>query len=103
VAARTKKYILKMYVMGQSSYTQVLIKELKNIFPPDFTDYEIKIIDVLKNPDLAEEDRILATPTVIKEYPLPVRKVMGDLSDKEKVLVGLGLFFDGPEGGQEAR
>lgn len=51
--------------------------------------YELEIIDVLEFPNLAEDERILATPTLIKSLPLPLRRVIGDLSDKEKVLLGL--------------
>ena len=51
--------------------------------------YDLEIIDVLEFPDLAEDERILATPTLIKSLPLPLRRVIGDLSDKEKVLMGL--------------
>lgn len=53
--------------------------------------YQLEIIDVLEHPELAEEDKILATPTLIKQLPPPLRKVIGDLSDKEKVLLGLEL------------
>jgi len=56
--------------------------------------YELKVIDVLKNPRLAEEDKILATPTLTKALPLPIRRIIGDLSDKEKVLLGLDLTFE---------
>ena len=51
--------------------------------------YDLEIIDVLEFPDLAEDERILATPTLIKSLPPPLRRVIGDLSDKEKVLLGL--------------
>ena len=54
----------------------------------------MKVIDVLKQPQLAEEDKILATPTLSKILPPPVRKIIGDLSDREKVLIGLDLLFD---------
>jgi circadian clock protein KaiB len=54
----------------------------------------LKVIDVLKNPQLAEEDKILATPTLSKVLPPPVRKIIGDLSDREKVLIGLDLLYE---------
>ena len=56
--------------------------------------YALKVIDVLKNPQLAEEDKILATPTLTKILPPPVRKIIGDLSDRERVLIGLDLLYD---------
>jgi circadian clock protein KaiB len=52
------------------------------------------VIDVLKNPQLAEEDKILATPTLSKILPPPVRRIIGDLSDRERVLIGLDLLYD---------
>ena len=56
--------------------------------------YALKVIDVLKNPQLAEEDKILATPTLSKILPPPVRNIIGDLSDRERVLIGLDLLYD---------
>lgn len=54
-------------------------------------EYSIEVIDLLKHPQLAEGDQILAIPTLVKKVPEPVRKIIGDLSDKEKVLVGLDI------------
>lgn len=54
--------------------------------------YEIEVIDVLKEPDRAEQDKILATPTLIKQLPPPLRRVIGDLSNKDKVLLGLDVW-----------
>lgn len=56
--------------------------------------YELEIIDVLEHPQRAEDDKILATPTLIKQLPPPLRRVIGDLSDKEKVLLGLEVRTD---------
>lgn len=68
---------------------------LKDILEQEFQGvYALKVIDVLKNPQLAEEDKILATPTLSKVLPPPVRKIIGDLSDREKVLVGLDLLYE---------
>ncbi|MDJ0524050.1 MAG: circadian clock protein KaiB, partial [Microcystis sp. M53600_WE12] len=68
---------------------------LKNILEEEFQGvYALKVIDVLKNPQLAEEDKILATPTLAKVLPPPVRKIIGDLSDREKVLIGLDLLYE---------
>jgi circadian clock protein KaiB len=53
--------------------------------------YEMHVIDVLERPQLAEDEKILATPTVVKELPVPIRGIIGDLSDAEKVLLGLDL------------
>ena len=57
--------------------------------------YELEIIDVLEHPDLAESDKVLATPTLIKQLPPPLRRVIGDLSDREKVLLGLEVWPQG--------
>jgi len=89
------KYVLKLYVLGQTANSQKAIKNLNALLKNELKDlYTLKIIDVLKNPGLAEEDKILATPTLTKALPLPIRKIIGDLSDKEKVLLGLDLTFE---------
>ncbi len=89
------KYVLKLYVLGQTANSQKAIKNLNALLKNELKDlYTLKIIDVLKNPGLAEEDKILATPTLTKSLPLPIRKIIGDLSDKEKVLLGLDLTFE---------
>jgi circadian clock protein KaiB len=68
---------------------------LKNIFEDEFRGvYALKVIDVLKNLRLAEEDKISATPTLAKILPPPVRKIIGDLSDREKILIGLDLLYE---------
>lgn len=68
---------------------------LKDILEQDFKGvYVLKLIDVLKSPHLAEEDKILATPTLARVLPPPVRKIIGDLSDREKVLIGLDLLYE---------
>ena len=77
-----KKYILKLYVTGQSLYSDKAIANLKRIEEEAFQgDCEISIVDVLEHPDLAEMDKILATPTLIRAFPEPARRVIGDLSD----------------------
>ncbi len=87
------KSYLKLYITGQTPKSQLAIKTLHQICQDRFQEeYEITIIDVLENPQLAEEEKILATPTVIKALPPPIRRVIGDLSEKEKVLLGLDLI-----------
>ncbi len=88
-----KKYLLKLYVTGKTLRADQAIANVRRICDGEFCDqYELKVIDVLKHPELAEDEKILATPTLIKELPQPARRIIGDLSDKEKVLEGLGLF-----------
>ena len=87
------KYSLKLYVTGKTANSEKAIYNLKGILSePSFEGkYELKIIDILEHPQLAEEEKILATPVLIKKIPPPLRKIIGDLSDKEKVLLGLDL------------
>ena len=90
-----KTYILKLYVAGNTPNSMRALNTLNEILEKEFKGvYALKVIDVLKNPQLAEEDKILATPTLAKILPPPVRKIIGDLSDREKVLIGLDLLFD---------
>jgi circadian clock protein KaiB len=68
------------------------IENLRRVCDKDLPgQYELQVIDVLKNPELAEKDKVLATPTLIKQLPPPLRRVIGDLSDSEKILLGLEL------------
>ena len=84
------KYILKLYVSGDSPRAQAAIANLERICREDLAGrYSLEIVDVLKDPGAAESDKILATPTLVKRLPPPLRRVIGDLSDKDKVLLGL--------------
>lgn len=88
-----KTYVLKLYVAGNTPNSVRALKTLKEILEQDFQGiYALKVIDVLQNPQLAEEDKIMATPTLAKVLPPPVRKIIGDLSDRQKVLIGLDLL-----------
>ncbi len=90
-----KTYILKLYVAGNTPNSMRALNTLRDILESEFKGvYALKVIDVLKSPQLAEEDKILATPTLSKILPPPVRRIIGDLSDREKVLIGLDLLYD---------
>ena len=90
----SKTYVLKLYVAGNTPNSVRALKTLKDILEQDFQGvYALKVIDVVQNPQLAEEDKIMATPTLAKVLPPPVRKIIGDLSDHEKVLIGLDLLY----------
>jgi circadian clock protein KaiB len=92
------KYVLKLYVTGQTANSQKAIENLKSVLKTELNGlYSLEVIDVLKNPQLAEEDKILATPTLAKVLPPPVRKIIGDLSSIEKVLLGLDLTVEKEE------
>jgi circadian clock protein KaiB len=85
-------YQLKLYLVGTTRSSAKAIEELKALLEEKFKgQYYLEVIDVLKNPQLAESDNILATPTVIKSEPEPVRRIIGDLSDSDKVLLGLNM------------
>jgi circadian clock protein KaiB len=87
------KFVLKLYIAGASPRAEAAIANLKRICEADLRDeYTLEIIDVHQDPDAAESDRILATPTLVKTLPPPLRRVIGDLSDREKVLLGLELL-----------
>jgi circadian clock protein KaiB len=84
------KFLLKLYVAGSTARATAAIENLRRICENDLHgQYDLQVIDVLEHPELAEEDKILATPTLIKHLPPPLRRVIGDLSDAEKVLLGL--------------
>ncbi len=88
-------YHLKLYVTGTSPRTETAIANLRRMCEHDLKgEYELEIIDVLEQPQAAEDARILATPTLIKQLPPPLRRVIGDLSDKDKVLLGLEVRHD---------
>ena len=91
-----KKVLLKLYVAGQTMKAQRAITNLCKISEDDLGgECEIIVIDVLEHPELAEKEKILATPTLIKEVPPPLRRIIGDLSDTEKVWIGLELIDQG--------
>ena len=84
------KYILTLYVTGTSPRTKIAIDNLNRICKGELEGrYDLEIVDVLEHPQRAEDEKILATPTLIKNLPPPLRRVIGDLSDKDKVLLGL--------------
>lgn len=86
------EYRLKLYVTGRTPRSQQAITNLQRIVDEDLGgQFEMEVIDILEQPQLAEEEKILATPTLIRELPEPIRRVVGDLSETERVLLGLDL------------
>ena len=86
------RWVLKLYVAGQSPKSVKAFKNLKTICEDHLKGkYEIVVIDLLKEPLLGKGDQILAIPTLIRQLPEPVKKIIGDLSNTERVLVGLDL------------
>jgi len=86
------KFELRLYITGKTPKSERAIANLKEICEKELKGlYELQIIDVLESPQLAEDEKILATPTLIKDLPPPLKRIIGDLSDSDKVLLGLDL------------
>ena len=87
-----KKISLKLYITGQTPKSERAIANMQSICKNELGGrYDLLIIDVLERPQLAEDEKILATPTLTKVLPPPLARVIGDLSDTEKVLIGLNM------------
>lgn len=83
---------LRLYVAGQTPKSLTALANLKKLCEEHVKcKYSIEVIDLLKNPQLAKGDQILAIPTLVRKLPVPIRKIIGDLSNTERVLVGLDL------------
>src|ERR1044072_1458043 len=88
----TARCELRLYIAGNTPRSATALRNLKKYCEEHLKGvYEIEVIDLLKNPKLAEGDQILAIPTLVKKVPEPVRKIIGDLSNEERVLVGLNI------------
>ena len=86
--------LLKLYVTGRTGRSERAIANLRRINEQELGGaYEILVIDVLENPKLARNEKIIATPTLIKELPPPMRRIIGDLSDTDNVLLGLDVQY----------
>ena len=87
-----EKYVLRLYITGRTPRSERAIRNLRQMCDEDLGDqFRLEVIDVLEHPQLAEDEKILATPTLIRTLPPPIRRVIGDLSDREKVLLGLDI------------
>ncbi len=90
--ARKEKYLLRLYVAGMTARSKQAIQNAKRICEEHLKDRcELEVIDVLRNPTLAKGEQIVAIPTLLKKVPLPLRRFIGNLSEKERILVGLDL------------
>ena len=91
-SALSESWELRLYVAGATPRAIAALENLKKICEEHLAGkYSIEVIDLLKNPKLASGDQILAVPTLVRKLPEPVRKIIGDLSNTERVLVGLDL------------
>lgn len=87
-----EKYILRLYITGTTNRSLLAITNLKKICEEYLEGrYELEVIDLYQMPRLAKDEQIIAAPTLIKKLPLPFRRIIGDMSNKEKVLIGLDL------------
>jgi len=83
---------LRLYIAGQTARSVIALQNLKRICETHLKGkYQIEVIDVMKNPQLAHGDQILALPTLVRKLPAPMKKIIGDLSHEERVLIGLDL------------
>ena len=86
------KYELRLYVAGKTLKSQTALVNLQRYCEEHLEgEYKIEVIDLLVHPQLAEGDQIFAVPTLVRKVPKPIRKIIGDLSNEEKVLVGLNI------------
>ena len=86
------KYLLRLYITGTTSRSVLALTNLKKICEEYLEGlYELEVIDLFQHPFLAKDEQIIAAPTLIKKLPLPFRRIIGDMSNKEKVLLGLDL------------
>jgi circadian clock protein KaiB len=87
-----KKYELRLYIAGKTAKSVTALQNLKKYCEEHLNgQYKIEVIDLLIQPQLAEGDQIFAIPTLVRKVPEPIRKIIGDLSNEEKVLVGLDI------------
>jgi circadian clock protein KaiB len=94
---------LRLYVAGQTPKSLAALSNLKRICKEHLDGrYRIEVIDLVKNPSLAHGDQILAIPTLVRSLPVPIRKIIGDLSNTERVLVGLDLRAPETQAGTKA-
>ena len=90
--AGTKEWQLRLYVAGTTDRSTAALANLRKICEEMLAGrYEIEVVDLLERPQLAKGEQIVAIPTLVRQLPEPVRKIIGDLSDRERVLIGLDL------------
>jgi circadian clock protein KaiB len=92
VSVATKEYVLCLYITGMAQRSATALAAIRALCDEHLAGrYELKVIDLYRQPGLAGADQIIATPTLVKRLPVPVRRLVGDLSNRKRVLVGLGL------------
>lgn len=92
MSATESSWVLRLYIAGQTPKSLAAISNLHRICDEYLAgQFQIEVIDLLEKPQLAEVDKIIAIPTLVRRFPTPIRKIIGDLSDTEKTLMGLQL------------
>ena len=90
--AKRAKWELRLYIAGQTPKSILALRNITKYCKEHLEgQYTIEVVDLLKNPKLAQGDQIFAIPTLVRKFPEPLRKIIGDLSNEEKVLVGLNI------------
>lgn len=88
-----KRYVLRLFIAGNSVRSALAIENIREICETNLKGrYSLEVIDIYQQPDLARSEQVLAAPTLIKSLPLPLRRIIGDLTSSEQVLVGLNLL-----------
>ena len=88
----TRNYVLRLYILGSSPKSQRAVESIKKICEEHLKGrYELEIIDIYQKKTLDNDEQIIAAPTLIKKLPLPLRRLIGDMSNKERILLGLDL------------
>ena len=91
-SSRETKYVLRLFVSGSTSKSALAVENIKRICEQHLKSrYDLEVVDIYQQPSLARDDQIVAVPTLIKRSPLPLRRLIGDLSDLKKVIFGLDL------------
>lgn len=85
------KVALQLYVTGWTPQSDAALRNVKVFFKTLGKPYTIEVVDLLHDPDVAEKERVIATPMLVKRSPLPMRRIVGDLSERSELLAGLGL------------
>jgi circadian clock protein KaiB len=89
---KSKEYVLRLYVAGSTSKSMRAVANIKEICESSLKNrYDLEVIDIYQQPVLTKGEQIIAAPTLVKKLPLPLRKFIGDMSDTERILVGLDL------------
>ena len=87
-----EKYILKLYITGMTPRSQEALRNLQKVCREHLADnYELEVIDIYQQPTLAKGDQIVAVPTLIKKLPAPLRRLIGDLSQEDRIIMGLDI------------